>query len=93
MAALDGIKRKIDPGDPLDENIYHMTKSRRNELKIRELPGSLETAVEELKSDSDFLLKTFPKAMVEKYIDLKSEETREINSYPSPIEFYHYLNI
>jgi len=38
MAALDGVNKKMDPGDPVDENIYHLTPERRKQLDIRELP-------------------------------------------------------
>ena len=41
-AGLDGIKEKIDPGNPVNENIYKMSDSRRNSLGIESLPGSLE---------------------------------------------------
>ncbi|TRM85624.1 type I glutamate--ammonia ligase, partial [Sulfolobus sp. A20-N-G8] len=51
MAAIDGVKKKMDPGDPVDENIYHLTPERRKQLGIKELPRSLDEALDELESD------------------------------------------
>lgn len=53
-AGLDGIRRKIDPGYPIDKNIYGLTTERRKQLGIKELSGSLKEAVECLKSDREF---------------------------------------
>ena len=38
-AGLDGVKRKIDPGNPVDEDLYHLSASKRKEYGVRELPG------------------------------------------------------
>ena len=55
MAALDGIENKIDPGAPLDRDIYEMTK---NELeKVPHVPGSLAEALDALEADHEFLKK------------------------------------
>ena len=54
-AGLDGINRKIDPGNPVSEDIYKMSDSRRKDLGIGVLPGSLEEALSSLKSDSNYL--------------------------------------
>jgi glutamine synthetase len=47
-AGLDGIKNKILPPPPTDQNIYHMTEAERQALNIESLPGSLAQAMEEL---------------------------------------------
>src|SRR3954462_4005518 len=54
MAAIDGIKNKIHPSDPMDKDIYHLTEAEYE--KIRSAPSSLETALDELENDHDFLL-------------------------------------
>ena len=92
-AGLDGIRRKIDPGDPIDENVYAMNPRRREELGIKQLPGSLIEAIEELESDNEFLRPIFPKELLETYIELKKEEWKEVNLYISPIEIYKYIDI
>ena len=58
-AGLDGINRKMDPGNPIKENIYRMSNSKRNSLGIKSLPSSLEESLEALKSDSDYLKSVF----------------------------------
>lgn len=73
-AGLDGIKKTIDPGSPIDENIYKMSDAKRNSLGIKSLPGSLEEALESLKSDSDYLKRCFHDELLETYIVLKYEE-------------------
>ncbi len=92
-AGLDGIRRKIDPGDPIDENVYAMPPSKRESLGIKQLPGSLMEAIEELESDSDFLRPIFPRELLETYIELKKREWVEVNLYISPIEVYRYIDV
>jgi L-glutamine synthetase (EC 6.3.1.2) len=93
MAALDGIKKKIDPGDPVDENIYHMSEEKKKQLKIRELPRSLDEALDELESDSEFLKPVFNSSLLSAYIDLKREEAKVMQQYPHPMEIYYYLDV
>ena len=92
-AGLDGIKKKIDPGDPIDENIYLMSPEKRRQLGIKELPGSLKEAIEELLSDNEYLKPIFPKELIETWIELKMDEYLENNKRPTPYEFYLYLDI
>jgi len=75
-AGLEGIRKKIDPGDPADVNIYHLTETERKELGVKVLPASLKEALEEWKSD-DFCVKALEKETAEKYMQLKSQEWRE----------------
>jgi glutamine synthetase len=93
MAGLDGIKRKIEPGDPVDENIYHLTAHRKQQLGIRELPGSLKEALEELRSDTEFLKPVFSAALIDAYLELKTQEWREESIRPTPHEYYQYFDI
>jgi len=92
-AGLDGIKRKIDPGDPIDKNIYHMSEEERRKLGIKELPRTLWEALDELESDREYLCPIFPKAVVDEYIELKRREVKFIDSFPTPVEFYMYMDV
>ncbi|HET9481344.1 MAG TPA: type I glutamate--ammonia ligase, partial [Candidatus Polarisedimenticolia bacterium] len=56
MAMIDGIQNKVDPGEPLDRDIYEMTRHEMKEMGIRTTPGSLEEAVNALEADHAFLL-------------------------------------
>ena len=94
MAGLDGIEKKIDPGDPLDKDIYGLSPE---ELKdIPKMPGSLEEALDCLKRDHEFLYKgdVFTPDVVETWIEYKMEkEVDPIRLRPSPMEFALYFDI
>jgi glutamine synthetase len=75
-AGLDGIKQKIDPGDPVNENIYKMPESSRKALGIKTLPRTLEGSIEALKNDNEYLRPFFRSELIEAYIELKSEEVK-----------------
>jgi len=92
-AGLDGIKRKTDPGDPVDENIYHLTPERRRELGIRELPGSLKEAVEELLSDREFLKPVFTDDVIDALVDIEMQQYKIVSALPHPYEFYLYFDV
>ncbi len=91
-AGLDGIHRKTDPGDPVDQDIYKLTPEKRRELNVGELPGSLKEAVESLGSDPGFLDPVFPKDLVETMIELEMEAYRAVAARPHPYEFYLYFD-
>jgi glutamine synthetase len=93
LAGLDGIKKKIDPGDPIDENVYKLSRQKRKELKIKELPRTLDEALDELESDNEWLKPILPQELIESYIEVKREEAKKILAYPTPIELYYYLDI
>ena len=65
LAGLDGVKKKLDPGDPVDENIYLMTPEKRRSLGIKSLPGSLEEALQELETDHEFLKPAFSDSIIQ----------------------------
>ncbi len=92
-AGLDGIKKKIDCGDPVDKNIYHLSAMERKELGIQELPGSLQEALDELSGDRDFLKSIFPADLVDTWLELKHEEFVQNSIRPTPYEFYSYFDI
>ena len=92
-AGLDGIKKKLDPGDPVDENIYHLTPEKRHELGIAELPGTLKEAVECLQSDQDFLKPIFPQSAIEFIIQNGINDYNQIALRTHPYEFHLYFDI
>ncbi len=75
-AGLDGMRRKIDPGEAVDTNIYHLTEAKRRELGVEALPTSLKEALEEWESD-EICIKTLGKENAQKYMDLKMQEWTE----------------
>ena len=94
MAVIDGIHNKIDPGDPLDKDIYNLPPEELAE--IPSAPGSLEEAIEALKSDQEFLLKgdVFTQDAIDMWIDYKIEnEINDVKLRPHPHEFYLYYDI
>ena len=94
MAVLDGIQNKIDPGDPLDKNIYNLPPEELAE--IPSAPGSLEEALEALRADQDFLLKgdVFTQDAIDMWIDYKTDnEVNDVKLRPHPHEFYLYYDI
>jgi len=93
MAAIDGILNKIDPGEPLDRDIYEMTL---NELdKYPKTPGTLAEAVDALENDHKFLTagKVFTDDLVEMWIKWKrEEELGPMALRPHPYEFNLYYD-
>lgn len=75
-AGLDGITKKIDPGDPVDMNIYHLSQTKRKELGVRMLPTTLKAALEEWNCD-DICMRALGKENAQKYVELKTQEWKE----------------
>jgi glutamine synthetase len=73
-AGLDGIRKKIEPGDPVNEDIYKMTDYVRTSLGIKSLPGSLQESIDALNADHDYLNPCFQGDLLETFIALKEEE-------------------
>lgn len=94
MAVIDGIENKIDPGDPLDKNIYDLPPEEL--ASIESTPGSLQGALQALKDDHDFLLKgdVFTQDAIDMWISYKTEnEVNPLNLRPHPHEFFLYYDI
>ncbi len=79
-AGLDGVKKKIDPGDPVETNIYHLSDAKRKQLGIGVLPTSLKEALDEWNTD-DICIRAMGKENAEKYLKLKREEWKEYEPY------------
>jgi glutamine synthetase len=82
-AGLDGIKKKMDPGGSVDNDIYKMSEQNKSELGIKSLPGTLTKALEELKCDSEYLEFFFSSDLLETYSTLKKEEVKEVEGQRS----------
>ena len=94
LAGLDGVQNKIDPGEPLDKDIYALGPE---ELKnVPSLPGSLEDALDALEKDQDFLLKgdVFTQDAIDMWLEYKREkEVNQMRLRPHPYEFGLYFDI
>jgi len=94
MAGLDGIQNKIDPGKPLDKNIYDLAPEEA--AKVPTTPGSLDESLNALEANHDFLLQggVFSEDLIEAWISYKREE--EVNPMrlrPHPYEFSLYYDV
>jgi len=74
-AGLDGIKKKISIGDPIDEDIFKMTSKRRRQLGIKQLSTSLLHASEALDSEKEFLKPLFDGSVIERLIEHSTNES------------------
>lgn len=94
MAGLDGIQNKIDPGQPLDKDLYDLPPEEK--ALVPQTPGSLAEALECLKDDHEYLLKgdVFTKDVIETWVDYKFErEVQQVQLRPHPYEFHLYYDI
>ena len=93
MAGLDGIQNKINPGEPIDKNMYELAPEEH--AKIPQILGSLEEAVEALEKDHAFLLKggVFTEDFLEMWVSNKRKEHDAIRLRPHPYEFFMYYDV
>jgi glutamine synthetase len=94
MAGLDGIENKMDPGPPLDKDIYELDPEEL--ASVPSMPGSLEEALDALERDHAFLLKSdvFTEEVLRTYVEYKrSKEVDAIRLRPHPYEFALYYDI
>ncbi|HSO20573.1 MAG TPA: type I glutamate--ammonia ligase [Desulfosarcina sp.] len=94
MAVIDGIQNKVDPGDPLDKNIYDLPPEELAE--IPSAPGSLDAALTALEEDHAYLLKgdVFTKDAIDMWISYKTaNEVNPVKLRPHPHEFHLYYDI
>jgi glutamine synthetase len=92
MAGLDGIKNKLDPGAPMDKDLYDLPPA---ELKlIPTVCGSLREALISLDADRAFLKEggVFDDDFIDSYIDLKMQEVIRFEHTPHPVEFDMYYS-
>jgi len=91
LAGLDGIKRRLDPGEPMDADIYELPPETL--ASIGRVPGSLEASLDALETDHAFLLEgdVFTTDLIGSYVRYKREaEVDAIRLRPHPWEFALY---
>jgi glutamine synthetase len=94
LAGLDGIQNRIDPGEPLDKDIYDLSPEALK--NVPSLPGSLDDALKALEADHDFLLKgdVFTTHLIDRWITYKREkEIQPLRMRPHPLEFGMYFDV
>ena len=94
MAGLDGIESRLDPGEPLDKDIYALSPAELS--KVPSVPGSLEGALNALESDHEFLTKgdVFTQDVIETWLEYKrGKEIDPVRLRPHPYEFKLYFDI
>jgi glutamine synthetase len=93
MAGLDGVLNKIDPGEPMDKNLYELPPEEL--AKVPQVPGSLSEALDHLERDHDFLLKgdVFTRDFLEVWVSTKRKEYDALRLRPHPYEFFLYYDV
>lgn len=91
IAGLDGIRRKLKPPEPVEENIHSLTHEERNKREIGELPWNLGEALDELEKDD--VVKAALGVAYERYISLKRQEWREYGRVVTRWEFDRYIDV
>jgi glutamine synthetase len=93
LAGLDGVLNKIDPGEPLDKNIYELPPEELK--KVPNVPGSLGEALDCLEADHEFLLKgdVFSRDFLDMWTSAKRKEHDALRLRPHPYEFFLYYDV
>jgi glutamine synthetase len=92
LAGLDGIANRIDPGEPIDKNLYDLPPQEA--AKVKSTPGSLEEALGALEDDHAFLLKgdVFTRDVLDTWLAFKKKDVDAIRLRPHPYEFFLYYD-
>ncbi len=93
MAGLDGVQNKIDPGEPMDIDLYELEGAEAK--KIKQVPGTLPEALDALERDHEFLFKgdVFTRDVIETWIESKrARDVDAVRLRPHPYEFYLYYD-
>ncbi len=93
MAGLDGVKKKIEPPKPIDEDLYELHDERKASIKT--VPGSLAEALDALERDHDFLLDgdVFTPDVIDTWLTMKrTKDVAAVNLRPHPYEFFLYYD-
>ena len=89
-AGLDGIERKLTPPAPVEENLYHFDAAKLESRKIKQLPGTLREALDELKADT-VIREALGEHVFERFVEAKTEEWDEYRMQVSAWEVDRYL--
>jgi glutamine synthetase len=98
MAGLDGVINKVEPPDPIDEDLYEMLAHNGTEggPKVQSTPGSLPEVLDALEADHDYLVRggVFTQDVIDEWISYKRErEVEAVALRPHPYEFHLYYDI
>jgi glutamine synthetase len=93
MAGLDGVLNKIEPGEPMDKNMYELPPEELK--KVPQVPSSLTEALDHLQKDHGFLLKgnVFTSDFLEMWVETKRKESDALRLRPHPYEFHLYYDV
>jgi glutamine synthetase len=91
-AGLDGIDQRMDPGPPVNKNIYTMSHRERRHLRIDDLPANLSEALDEFEKD-DLVRDTLGEHIVQHFLEAKREEWADYIRHVSPWEMDRYLGV
>jgi glutamine synthetase len=91
-AGLDGIKKKIDPGDPVMEDVYELSPEKKREYGIGELPTTLRDALDHLASD-ELMHEVLGSHIFDAFMSLKYDEWNQYCLYITPWEILKYFDI
>ncbi len=92
-AGLDGIRNKMEPGDPVEADLKGMKTKERRDYGIGYMATNLIEAVESFESDNKFLKGMFPAEIIGEYMDRRLEEYKENETKPTAYEFTKYFNV
>jgi glutamine synthetase len=93
MAGLDGVRRKTEPPEPIDADLYELEEEEKK--KVKNTPGSLGEVLTALERDHDFLLEgdVFTRDVIEMWIEMKrTKDLPAVNLRPHPYEFFLYYD-
>ncbi len=90
-SGLDGVKQRMDPGEPVDRNIFEMSQREKRRLKIDELPANLSEACDNLEKD-DVVKASLGEHILEHFLEAKRSEWSEYISRVQPWETDKYLD-
>ncbi len=94
MAGLDGIQNKMDPGAPLDKDIYSLSAEELRD--VARMPASLEESLDALENDHEFLLKgdVFTQDVIDMWLEHKREHDVQASRLrPTPFEYFLYYDV
>lgn len=92
VSGLDGIRRKLTPPDPIEENIYELTAEERQAREISALPADLGAALEALQGD-ETVKSALGAHVLDRYIEAKSAEMHEYRAHVTQWEIERYLEV
>ncbi|MBW1776847.1 MAG: glutamine synthetase [Deltaproteobacteria bacterium] len=92
IAGLDGVRRRLDPPAPVNDNIYALTPEERRRRGIQDLPGDLREALNAFASDR-VLCNAFGDAFVSRFLDIKGKDVKAFSTTVHPWELEKYVHV